>query len=57
MARLSRQRNYFHAGGQAVTIHPIDRIPNPGGLHPKSEIGDQPISDSRKLAIEWTTSL
>jgi hypothetical protein len=29
----------------------------PRGLHPKSEIPDQPINGSRKLVIEWTTGL
>jgi len=28
-----------------------------GGLHPKSEIPDQPISDSRQLIIDWTAQL
>jgi hypothetical protein len=32
-------------------------MPGAGGLHPKSEIPDQPISDSRKLTVEWTTGL
>jgi hypothetical protein len=27
------------------------------GLHPKSEIPDQHISDNRRLPIEWTTDL
>jgi hypothetical protein len=27
------------------------------GLHPQSEIPDQPISGGRKLTIEWTTGL
>jgi len=27
------------------------------GLHPKSEIPDQPITDTRKPAVEWTARL
>jgi len=27
------------------------------GVHHKSEISDQPVSDSRRLTIEWTADL
>ena len=29
----------------------------PGGVHPKSEIPDQPSGDGRTLTAEWTARL
>jgi hypothetical protein len=38
-------------------LHDHGRFRMLGGLHPKSEVPDQPISSDRRLAFEWTTGL
>jgi hypothetical protein len=35
----------------------IAAVSGAGGLHLKSEVDDQPIGDSRRLTVEWTTGL
>ena len=49
-----------HLQSSAVMKQPIMiavDVRGAGGVHPKSEISDKPISDGRQLTIEWTTSL